>query len=139
MIRILIVEDEKPIAELIRLSLRRAGYHCQCVYDGLSAADVLERERFDLVLLDIMLPGVDGFSLLEYIRPTGTPVIFLTAKNASNDRVRGLRMGAEDYIVKPFEVLELLGRPTRYRQITRSRPPFSCFSFSAAARSLPGC
>lgn len=110
MIRILIVEDEKPIAELIRLSLRRAGYHCQCVYDGLSAADVLERERFDLVLLDIMLPGVDGFSLLEYIRPTGTPVIFLTAKNAVNDRVRGLRMGAEDYIVKPFEVLELLAR-----------------------------
>ena len=110
MIRILIVEDEKPIAELIRLSLRRAGYHCQCVYDGLAAADVLERERFDLVLLDIMLPGVDGFSLLEYIRPTGTPVIFLTAKNAINDRVRGLRMGAEDYIVKPFEVLELLAR-----------------------------
>ena len=110
MIRILIVEDEKPIAELIRLSLRRAGYHCQCVYDGLAAADVLERERFDLVLLDIMLPGVDGFSLLEYIRPTGTPVIFLTAKNAVNDRVRGLRMGAEDYIVKPFEVLELLAR-----------------------------
>lgn len=110
MIRILIVEDEKPIAELIRLSLRRAGYHCQCVYDGLSAADVLERERFDLVLLDIMLPGVDGFSLLEYIRPTGTPVIFLTAKNAVDDRVRGLRMGAEDYIVKPFEVLELLAR-----------------------------
>lgn len=110
MIRILIVEDEKPIAELIRLSLRRAGYHCQCVYDGLAAADVLERERFDLVLLDIMLPGVDGFSLLEYIRPTGTPVIFLTAKNAINDRVRGLRMGAEDYIVKPFEGLELLAR-----------------------------
>ena len=110
MIRILIVEDEKPIAELIRLSLRRAGYHCQCVYNGLAAADVLERERFDLVLLDIMLPGVDGFSLLEYIRPTGTPVIFLTAKNAINDRVRGLRMGAEDYIVKPFEVLELLAR-----------------------------
>ena len=110
MIRILIVEDEKPIAELIRLSLRRAGYHCQCVYDGLAAADVLERERFDLVLLDIMLPGIDGFSLLEYIRPTGTPVIFLTAKNAVNDRVRGLRMGAEDYIVKPFEVLELLAR-----------------------------
>ena len=110
MIRILIVEDEKPIAELIRLSLRRAGYHCQCVYNGLAAADVLERERFDLVLLDIMLPGVDGFSLLEYIRPSGTPVIFLTAKNAVNDRVRGLRMGAEDYIVKPFEVLELLAR-----------------------------
>lgn len=110
MIRILIVEDEKPIAELIRLSLRRAGYHCQCVYDGLAAADVLERERFDLILLDIMLPGVDGFSLLEYIRPTGTPVIFLTAKNAINDRVRGLRIGAEDYIVKPFEVLELLAR-----------------------------
>ena len=110
MIQILIVEDEKPISEFMRLALSKAGYRCSCVYDGVAAADLLERETFDLVLLDVMLPGVDGFSLMEYIRPTGTPVIFITAKNAVTDRVRGLRMGAEDYIVKPFEVLELLAR-----------------------------
>ena len=110
MIRILVVDDEKPIAELIRLSLRRAGYECACVYDGIEAANRIEKETFDLILLDIMLPGIDGFELMEYIRTTGTPVIFLTAKNAVNDRVKGLRMGAEDYMVKPFDVLELLAR-----------------------------
>lgn len=110
MIRILIVEDEKPISAFIQLSLKKAGYHCTCVYDGVAAADLLEKETFDLILLDVMLPGVDGFSLMEYIRPSGTPVIFITAKNAVSDRVKGLRMGAEDYIVKPFEVLELLAR-----------------------------
>ena len=143
MIRILIVEDEKPIAELIRLSLRRAGYHCQCIYDGLAAADVLERERFDLVLLDIMLPGVDGFSLLEYIRPTGTPVIFLTAKNAVNDRVRGLRMGAEDYIVKPFAMEELLARLRIWsrRTVSLEDPGELCFgdlSYRPSVRQLSG-
>ena len=110
MIRILIVEDEKPISDLIRISLHKAGYQCRCVYNGTDAADLLERESFDLILLDVMLPGVDGFELMEFIKPTGTPVIFLTAKNAVSDRVRGLRMGAEDYIVKPFEILELLAR-----------------------------
>lgn len=110
MIRILIVEDEKPISDLIRISLHKAGYHCRCVFNGTDAADIIERESFDLVLLDVMLPDVDGFELMEYIRPTGTPVIFITAKNAVSDRVRGLRMGAEDYIVKPFEILELLAR-----------------------------
>ncbi|MCD8117794.1 MAG: response regulator transcription factor [Oscillospiraceae bacterium] len=110
MIRILVVEDERPISDLIRMSLQRAGYLCTCVYDGLAAADTLERERFDLVLLDVMLPGVDGFALMDYIRPMDMPVIFLTAKNAVDDRVKGLKMGAEDYIVKPFEVLELLAR-----------------------------
>ncbi len=110
MIRILVVEDEKPISELIRMSLRKAGYECACVYDGLAAADALERERYDLVLLDVMLPGVDGFALMDYIRPLDIPVIFLTAKNDLKDRVKGLKMGAEDYIVKPFEVLELLAR-----------------------------
>lgn len=110
MIRILIVEDEKPISELMRLSLGKAGYNCRCVYDGGQAADILERENFDLVLLDVMLPKYDGFELMEYIRPTGTPVIFITARNSVNDRVKGLRMGAEDYIVKPFEVIELLAR-----------------------------
>ncbi|MCI8360500.1 MAG: response regulator transcription factor [Clostridiales bacterium] len=110
MIHILIVEDEKPISDLLRLSLTKAGYHCTCVYDGASAADAIEKEIFDLILLDVMLPCVNGFELMEYIRPIGIPVIFLTAKNAVDDRVRGLRMGAEDYIVKPFEILELLAR-----------------------------
>ena len=110
MIRILVVEDERPISDLIRMSLQKAGYECACVYDGLAAADTLETERFDLILLDVMLPGVDGFALMDYIRPLGIPVIFLTAKNALDDRVKGLKMGAEDYIIKPFEVLELLAR-----------------------------
>ena len=110
MVRILAVDDERPIAELLRLSLTRAGYQCVCAYDGISAADLIEKETFDLILLDIMLPGIDGFELMEYIRTTDTPVIFLTAKNAVSDRVKGLRMGAEDYIVKPFDILELLAR-----------------------------
>ena len=110
MIRILAVDDEKPIAELLRISLTRAGYQCTCVYDGVSAANLIEKETFDLILLDIMLPGIDGYELMEYIRSTDTPVIFLTAKNAVADRVKGLRMGAEDYIVKPFDILELLAR-----------------------------
>lgn len=110
MIRILAVDDEEPIAQLLRLSLKQAGYECICAYDGVQAADLIEKEAFDLILLDIMLPGIDGFELMEYIRTTGTPVIFLTAKNAVADRVRGLRLGAEDYMVKPFDVLELLAR-----------------------------
>ena len=110
MIRVLIVEDEKPISDLIKLSLSKAGYSCTCAYDGTTAANLLEEERFDLALLDVMLPEVSGFELMEYIQPTGTPVIFITAKNSVDDRVKGLRMGAEDYIVKPFEVMELLAR-----------------------------
>lgn len=110
MIRILAVDDERPIAELLRLSLGRAGYQCTCAYDGIEAANLIEKETFDLILLDIMLPGIDGFELMDYIRSTGIPVIFLTAKNAVADRVKGLRMGAEDYIIKPFDILELLAR-----------------------------
>ena len=110
MVTILIVEDEKPISNLIKMSLSKAGYQCTCVYDGIAAADLLEENVYDLILLDVMLPGADGFELMEYIRPLEIPVIFITAKNAVSDRVKGLRMGAEDYIVKPFEVLELLAR-----------------------------
>lgn len=80
MIQILIVDDEKPICDLIQMNLTRAGYHCTCVYDGLAAADILERNVFDLILLDVMLPNADGFELMEYIRPLGIPVIFLTAR-----------------------------------------------------------
>ncbi len=110
MIKILVVEDEKPISELIRLSLTKAGYSVSCAYDGEEAANILETEVLDLVLLDVMLPKISGFELMEYIAPLGTPVIFITAKNSLDDRVKGLRMGAEDYIVKPFEVMELLAR-----------------------------
>lgn len=110
MVRILAVDDEKPITELLKLSLTRAGYTCVCAYDGIEAANLIEKETFDLILLDIMLPGIDGFELMDYIRTTGIPVIFLTAKNAVADRVKGLRMGAEDYIIKPFDILELQAR-----------------------------
>ena len=110
MINILIVEDEKPISNLIRLSLTKEGYRCACAFDGAVAADLLEHNTYDLILLDVMLPQVDGFELMEYIRPLEIPVIFLTAKASVADRVKGLRLGAEDYIVKPFEVIELLAR-----------------------------
>jgi len=110
MIKIFIVEDEKPISDLLRMSLTKAGYECTCAFDGIEAADRLENERFDLILLDVMLPGVDGFELMEYIRTLEMPVIFITARNMVEDRVKGLRMGAEDYIVKPFEIIELLAR-----------------------------
>ena len=110
MVKILAVDDERAIAELLRLSLTQAGYECICAYDGVEAANRIEKESFDLILLDIMLPGIDGFELMDYIRSTGIPVIFLTAKNAVSDRVKGLRMGAEDYMVKPFDIQELLAR-----------------------------
>lgn len=110
MIKILIVEDEKPINDLIEMNLSEAGYECTCAYDGMTAANILEGERFDLVLLDIMLPEVDGYELLEYIKPMEIPVIFLTAKGSVEDRVKGLRLGADDYLVKPFEIVELLAR-----------------------------
>ena len=110
MCKILIVEDEKPISEVIRINLTKAGHDCTCVYDGKAAADLLENTRFDLVLLDVMLPNVDGFELMDYIRPMDIPVIFLTAKGNVDDRVKGLRLGAEDYIVKPFAIAELLAR-----------------------------
>ncbi len=110
MLKILIVEDEKPISDLIRLNLTKAGYECTTAYDGQVAADLLEDHIYDLILLDIMLPGINGYELMEYIRPMGIPVIFITAKNSLDDRMKGLTSGAEDYLVKPFEVVELLAR-----------------------------
>ena len=110
MVNIMVVEDEKPISNLIALSLKKAGYHSECAYDGLEAIDMLEKNYPDLILLDIMLPGADGFEILEYVKPLEIPVIFLTAKGDLNDRVNGLRYGAEDYIVKPFAIEELFAR-----------------------------
>ncbi|MBQ8924012.1 MAG: response regulator transcription factor [Lachnospiraceae bacterium] len=110
MLRILIVEDEKPISDLIVMNLTHAGYDCTALYDGESAADILEEEIFDLILLDIMLPKINGYELMEYIRPLKIPVIFITAKASLDDRIKGLTSGAEDYLVKPFEIVELLAR-----------------------------
>ena len=110
MIRILVVYDEKPICDLIDINLSAAGYDCKTVQDGLAAIERIEREDFDLILLDIMLPGADGFDIMEYIRPLKVPVIFITAKNNVRDKIKGLKLGAEDYLVKPFDVLELMAR-----------------------------
>ena len=106
----MIVEDEKPIRDLIELQLTTAGYYCVTADDGMKAADLIEAQKFDLILLDIMLPGVNGYELMEYIRPTGVPVIFITARHEVRDRVKGLRLGADDYIVKPFDMVELTAR-----------------------------
>ena len=110
MIKILIVEDEKPIADLLDMSLTAAGYHCDWVDNGLDAADAVEETRYDLILLDVMLPGSDGFELMEYFAPLHIPVIFTTARDSLKDRIKGLKLGADDYIVKPFEIAELLAR-----------------------------
>lgn len=110
MYNILVVEDEIAIAELIELNLKKAGYNCEYVLDGAKAAMKLEEQKYDLVLLDIMLPEINGYELLEYIKPTKTPVIFISAKETVEDRVKGIKMGADDYIVKPFDISEVLAR-----------------------------
>ena len=108
--RILIVEDEEAIANLIKMNLTAEGYHCTCAYDGKMGADYIEKEFFDLILLDIMLPEISGYELLEYVKPMGTPVIFLTAKDGVDDRIKGLKLGADDYITKPFSLAVLRAR-----------------------------
>lgn len=109
--KILIIEDEKAISDLLKLSLEEQGYKCDCAYDGETASDLIEKIDYDLVLLDIMLPKVDGYELLEYIKETrGMPTIFITAKSQTQDKIKGLREGADDYITKPFEIEELIAR-----------------------------
>ena len=88
MYRILVVEDERPISDLIEMNLSEAGLHLRLRHDGLEAANLLEKEGYDLVLLDIMLPKVSGYELLDFIKPLGIPVIFLTAKGTMADKVR---------------------------------------------------
>lgn len=108
MAEILIVEDEKSINELICKNLKLTGHHCTQAFDGLSAVEFLENRGFDLIVLDIMLPGMDGYHVFERVR--GTPTIFLTAKGELSDKLKGLTMGADDYITKPFQMLELAAR-----------------------------
>lgn len=107
---ILIVDDEAAIAELERRTLAEAGYPCRAVTDSAEAADLLETESFDLLVLDVMMPGVDGYDLLRWAQPSGVPVIFVTAKGSTRDKVRGLHLGADDYLVKPFDPAELVAR-----------------------------
>ena len=109
--RILLVEDDHGISDTVALNLRYVGYEVMAFDDGNAAAAYLAQDHsFDLALLDIMLPGIDGFALFEHTERYGIPVIYMTAKTDSESEVRGLRDGAEDYIVKPFEVITLLVR-----------------------------
>lgn len=110
MIKILVVEDEQSIAEMVKLCLSKNGYMCETVNDGMAATQKIEEKRYDLILLDIMLPDIDGYDLIEYIKQFNIPVIFVTAKTSVPDRVKGLKLGAEDYISKPFDLEELLAR-----------------------------
>jgi DNA-binding response OmpR family regulator len=129
---ILIVEDEPSIAEVVALYLRRAGYQVQAISDGAAALQRLEQRLPDLVVLDVMLPGLDGFVLLRWLRDrSDTPVIFITARREEVDRIAGLEMGADDYIVKPFSPQELVSRVRAVlRRIHRDDSP------SAAEKAL---
>jgi two-component system alkaline phosphatase synthesis response regulator PhoP len=110
MANILVVEDEIAIADLILLNLKLVGHLGFHVSDGNDVLPFIENNRVDLIILDVMLPGKDGFELMKEIEPLGIPVIFLTAKEALSDKVKGLKLGADDYMVKPFATIELLTR-----------------------------
>ena len=110
MAEILIVEDEFNISNLIKMALSQHGHKTNCVFDGESCADILEKKHFDLVLLDVMLPKISGFELMDYIKSFDTPVIFITAKADVSNKVYGLNLGADDYITKPFNISELQAR-----------------------------
>ncbi|MBQ6703009.1 MAG: response regulator transcription factor [Clostridia bacterium] len=110
MTNILIVEDDINIAKTIKATLSMAGYNSEICDNGLSAVGVIKDGNWDLVLLDVMLPGLNGFDVIKKINGCNIPIIFLTALQDVLDKVNGLKLGAEDYIVKPFEALELLAR-----------------------------
>ncbi len=108
--KVLVVEDQIAIRELIAINLEMAGYEVTEASDGEMAVNYIENTYFDIILLDIMLPKLDGFSIISKIKGKGIPVIFVTAKDDVLDRVKGLKLGADDYITKPFESIELLAR-----------------------------
>lgn len=133
--RILIVEDEESIAKMIAMNLRVAGMEPVIFGDGEAAAlSFPEDHAYDLALLDVMVPGRNGFELLEILKPYGIPVIFLTAKDDVSSKVHGLQSGAEDYMVKPFEVLELLVRIDKV--ISRTQKSEAAISFRDLEISL---
>lgn len=117
MAKILIVEDERAINDLVALNLRMTGHVCTQAESGRAALSAAAEETFDLMLLDVMLPDMDGFGVLERVRDV--PTIFLTARGAVLDKMRGFGLGADDYIVKPFEVAELLMRTAAVLRRTR--------------------
>ncbi|NLB41742.1 MAG: response regulator transcription factor, partial [Clostridiales bacterium] len=109
--KILVVEDDKAISDGIAVNLQYSGYDYRVFANGQEVADSLEVDHsYDVALLDIMLPGIDGFELLRYMKQYNIPVIYITAKDDTASEIKGLRDGAEDYIVKPFDILTLLVR-----------------------------
>lgn len=110
MAKVLFVEDEQAIAELLQINLRFASYESVWLPDGEHLLETIQTEHPDIILLDVMLHGLDGFELMKKIEPLHIPVIFLTAKDSLADKITGLKLGADDYIVKPFETLELITR-----------------------------
>jgi len=136
-LRVLVVEDEPNIRELVCLHLGLEGYACEGVGDGKAGLDRAEAERFDLLVLDVMLPGLDGVSLCRAVRRGAmngdVPILMLTARAETEDRVGGLDSGADDYLVKPFERTELLAR---IRALLRRRPPRGAASLQVADLTL---
>lgn len=109
--RVLVVDDEKPIADILQFNLEKEGYDVVCAYDGEEALEKVEEQKFDLVLLDIMLPNKDGMEVCREIRKKyEMPIIMLTAKDSEIDKVLGLELGADDYVTKPFSARELVAR-----------------------------
>ena len=110
--KIRIIEDEKEIADGIQAILRQEGYESDAVYDGEEGLDYIRTDIYDLVLLDVMLPGMNGFEILKTAKKEGfkVPVIMLTAKSMTEDKIKGLDCGADDYLTKPFDSGELLAR-----------------------------
>lgn len=124
--KILVVEDEPSIREVVSLYLRRAGYEVIVVGDGRAALDVLSSQVPDLVVLDLMLPELDGLEITRWLRERGdTPIIMLTARREESDRIAGLEMGADDYIVKPFSPQELVSRVRAVLRRTKPSTPLS--------------
>jgi len=128
--RILVVEDEVKTADYLRKGLGESGYLVEVALNGLDGQHLVQESEFDLIILDVMLPGLDGWQLLQIIRrKSQTPVLFLTARDAIEDRVKGLELGADDYLIKPFSYAELLAR---VRTLLRRGPPREVEQFQVA-------
>ncbi|MFI8384935.1 heavy metal response regulator transcription factor [Pseudomonas sp. NPDC079086] len=128
--RILVVEDEVKTADYLRKGLGESGYMVEVALNGLDGQHLVQESEFDLIILDVMLPGLDGWQLLQIIRrKSPTPVLFLTARDAIEDRVKGLELGADDYLIKPFSYAELLAR---VRTLLRRGPPREAEQFQVA-------